>query len=421
MANLECSTCDYIAPSEFHLGAHIDYNHSNIDYNHFQEAKSNVSSTSNNLQCCQCDYLGTSDSDLVIHEDEVHFQTSLPSNDNSKKYLITEATIVPTNTAVHNQTNVRAKQVQKRQYEPEVKEVKKPKLKCLHCVKIYVNAKWLESHIKTMHPQKQNSEENSSILKSIISKVEALDKKFDEMETKERNSTARMDEVVTSLNTTRSSAQFSEIMRTCDIAFKQAQSEDRKKENVIRAAGFNVKNYQSEKDTKNLTVQQVNIFNMTEIIEQIIQNHDFEIIKAQSHKKKDIIDVHFSKTTNINSIFAQLESYSKSNGLVSVSKVVLPSTKVRFSMLETIGKAVIEEKKTKTFTVKYIQMKPCLLISEVDKETDEKMTKNYEFPDAVFTFCYLLDSCDFQNAIDLCRKYGIKGNDLLQFVVEFQV
>jgi hypothetical protein len=90
-------------------------------------------------------------------------------------------------------------------------------------------------------------------------------------------------------------------------------------------------------------------------------------------------------------------------------------------MLETIGKAVIEEKKTKTFTVKYIQMKPCLLISEVDKETDEKMTKNYEFPDAVFTFCYLLDSCDFQNAIDLCRKYGIKGNDLLQFVVEFQV
>jgi hypothetical protein len=319
-----------------------------------------------------------------------------------------------TKTASQNQIKVAAIQVKKRLHDPEVKEAKKPKLECPHCVKIYVNAKCLTSHVEKIHPQKQNSEENPQTLKSILAKFEDSQKynkeKFDEIETQQRYSLAKINEAVTSSDKSLNNSIFYNKIKACDIALKHAQSEDRKKENVIRAEGFNFRNYQSEKDTKNLTVQQVNIFNMEEIIQQIIPNCKFEIIKTLPNKKKDIIDVYFSKTTNINYIFAQLENYSKLNSNISVSKVVLPATKVRFSMLQTIGKAVIIQNKTQTFTVKYNQMKPCLLISEVDAETDEKTTKTYEFSDAVFTFNTLLPSCDFQNAINLCKKYGIKGN-----------
>ncbi len=288
------------------------------------------------------------------------------------------------------------------QIQETVPKPKKIKLACYVCLKAYINAEGLRSHMNKKHPTEENLQ-NQSVCHRL-NRVEIECKKY---RTESKENKTEID--------------FYKNLRTADIAIKQAQSVDKKKANAIRIGGLNYRNHQSQTNQKNLKVQDIIISNIEEIIKAIIPNIEFSITKTQPYqpkKKKDIIDVYFSKSTDVAKIFTKMTDYCKSkteNGqMMFVDKLLSAATRVRYNILETIGKQLKKKYKYKNWKVQYRKQKPYLIISEKGK--DEKM---FKFTDALVEYRDLLKTTNFSEAKALCIKYQLKGNDLLQFVLNF--
>jgi len=163
-------------------------------------------------------------------------------------------------------------------------------------------------------------------------------------------------------------------------------------------------------------VKEKTILNIQQSIQQIVPNYEFSITNVHPNKKKDIIDVSFSESTNVDNLFSELDKYCKTKPQNKfVSKILLPATQVRFSILETIGKCYQKVHKTKNWNVQFDKSRKLyLVISEKGEET-----KKFKFTDAIIAFGCYCQSNNFQEAKSLCSKYGLKGNNLLQFVVIF--
>jgi hypothetical protein len=407
MENLKCSTCGYVAPSGFDLKAHIDYNH-------FQEAKSKLSSTTNSSQkqkCCVCDYFGSSDLDLEIHVGEVHLPAFLPSNDNPKESFNSEALIfeqslkqkiATPSDALKKIPHQKAKG-QKRQQEIKENNIKKKtKMECSICLKQYINGESLRSHIEKKHPEEENS---PSFFQRLI-KAEKKNKALTEDVGFLRNK----------LDLLENKVDFYTKIKRAEIAEKKAEVGDEKKANIIRASGFN---WEGQENDKSLKLQDKIILNMQNIFKKIIPELKFSITKAQLYqpkKKVDVVDVSFSESSDVVEIFTKLKNHcnlKQHKNQKNVMRLLSPATRVRYHILETIGTQVQNKFQAKQWRVQYNHLKPYLYIAEKDKDKEK-----LDFSEALVQYNHLLKSRDLQEIKELCTSYGIKGNDLSQFVLK---
>ena len=102
----------------------------------------------------------------------------------------------------------------------------------------------------------------------------------------------------------------------------------------------------------------------------------------------------------------------------SVSKLILPASRVRIAILEAIGAKVCNGTK-KTYQTGYPDFRPILRINHnnSDPEAHTENIFTYEFAAAVGRFRNVMNHKDFVEAYKLFKNLGFKDKDRPNFVV----
>ena len=64
-------------------------------------------------------------------------------------------------------------------------------------------------------------------------------------------------------------------------------------------------------------------------------------------RNKDVVDVWISECTDVSKVFSKLNDYCKSKKEMNVIRPTCTATRIRFNILETIGKKVQKKSKNK--------------------------------------------------------------------------
>ena len=290
-------------------------------------------------------------------------------------------------------------------------------MKCAICLTQYVNPKSLKSHTEKKHQKGQQA--FLDIVNNLVLE------QVDNFKVEVNNRLQGMDNNL--IQARNNHQQFGEEMnftiglRNAEHAEEDGEVHvnDKKKEYVIRINGFGCISLILNKQDKNELIQKVKT-----ILKEILPNFTLSITRVEHYqpkRNKDVFDVWFSKFTDVALIFAELQKYCKSSEKhQNVIRPTSPATRVRFSMLETIGKKVQEKNKKKNWRVEYVDMKPCLFISKKSKANKKpRSEKKFMFTQALIEFRDLIKPIDFQEAKELCTTFGIKDQQKLQFVYIF--
>jgi len=380
MENLKCSSCGYVAPSGFDLKAHIDYNH-------FQEAKSKLSSITNNSQkkCCFCDYVCSSNSDLETHEDEMHIQSSWPSNDNSNKPLNTEALLVAqslgqelviSNDAKTASENIGPEQIQEIVLN-EPKSKNDPPFKCAICVRKFSTEKKWKSH--------------SNSKKHLKVRVDILDKQMF-VKNKEVLQVKKQLKEVTENNS------FLLQLQEADNEEDATFIKDSMTSNVVRMTGFNF-----NKQTPNKTQAQ-------NFLKKIFPEKNYQVTKVKKMSNKDIYHVWMSQSTDAAEIYTKFTKLSKLFQ-EEILRVTCPATTIRFTILKVLATKLEKRFKTNFPYVDYINCKPFLFLQK------DGVEKTYKFTAALLKFRNLIHQLDFSEVKFFADTHKIQGKDLKHFIV----
>ena len=420
-------------------------------------------------KCCLCDYLGQTETDLERHIHANH-KIFAESTDTDKTKIVETQQI---NKSTNQQITKQQIQLQKRKQEIETANVhKKIKLECAHCLKPYSNLKCLRTHTENKHLAEKNSlticnrvleveikqKETSNKFDTIVltqnENTEKLSQDIDTIKLKEientanittimkeleylKNKVVQLEDVNTKMNSMiQNEATINQNIKTINqdlnsfkinvsndltyfhkieiakIEQKQAQVIDNAKKNMLRLGGLSV----FSNENKTLSAKEKIILNIQKNIQQITPHFKFKIINVRQLKKKNIHDVSFSECTNVAKLFSELENYFKDKADQFVTKMILPATLVRFSILKSIGKCIENFDKTAQCKVEFDGFQQPLLVISTNKNKQDEEQKKYKFADAVLRFQTFYRQNNFEEAKYLCEKYQLKGN-LHQFIV----
>ena len=212
--------------------------------------------------------------------------------------------------------------------------------------------------------------------------------------------------------------EFLKNLRKAEIDLKIAQVIDQNRSNFICMSGFNCRIQPPNKSNSTLPLLQAITSNIQDIIQKIIPNCDFSITNVKTKKKQDNVSVCFSETSDVSKIFSELEKHCKlpqnQSQNMSVTKLLLPATKVRLNILEAIGKRVQQTNKTQqNWKVQLEDSKPYLCLPQKGGTIFK-----YTFTDAVVMFKDLMRSDDLKEAKALCKHHRLAREDLTQFVLK---
>ena len=478
-----CKHCNYNASSEFDLEAHIDYNsdnlvcclcnyktHSSTDLvthegnvhpdiskmnasndgslnanitikenerkihlkrkpkdktkRNLKQTKPNKETKEQDNKCVMCGDQFDSDFDLMHHEDKVHIKKETPHEQQKQQEKLQQES----QEKLQEELQEKLQQVQMSeqsedqdntidQEQSEVPENttnqekvdKKRKFSCTYCPKQYVYMKGLKSH-EAKHLQNPNPQDLIRILNEIKSEQTQMKITINEQVKNNQQVANKFEEVDNKLDRVNSELNFNTALRAARHAERNDYSKDKKKKYVIRITGFDCISQKRDKKELMLTVKKK--------IKKILLKLKFSITRAEHYqpkRNKDVVDVWFSECTDVSKVFSKLNDYCKSKKEMNVIRPTCTATRIRFNILETIGKKVQKKSKNKkNWRVEYVKMKPNLIISKKGGSV-----KHFRFTEAVNTFRDLVKSSDFQEAKELCGKFGFKGKEKDQFIFKF--
>ena len=291
------------------------------------------------------------------------------------------------------------------------KRIKVP-FACPHCLREYTNHPHLTAHIVNFHKKTETVENKDST--TFVTKL---------------------DDVI-------GTTEFIRRSMIANLEIKEAAKVNEVKLTKLRLGNFDEKNYELKNPPKKSNLQQRMALKWQEIITDILdqerkekkdkkENEEededdeddeedeelFQVLRAKHLRNRDIFDVYFSSGTNVSKIAQIIQLHCLKNTTTGrfVTQPAYPSTNVRWMILDTIGRKVCVDPKKSTYTIRFIEAIPHLVIK--DTKYRIKCENEYTFSDAILKYKQMMTTQDFTEAYELCKKYGFVGAALNQFII----